>query len=107
MRYNAISADPHIVEPADLWQSRMPSTLLDRAPVVRRSESGLDIFYCDGRSLLAPSMMSRAGKPRAEWGYTMEDADPGASDPTINQFGVYSVTGTVDGSPFSSSVNLQ
>ena len=38
--YPIIDADAHVQEPPDLWQSRAPAKLRDRAPRVRHSEEG-------------------------------------------------------------------
>ena len=35
-----LSADSHIVEPPDLWSSRMSADLRDRGPNVRRLDDG-------------------------------------------------------------------
>ena len=46
----AHSADSHVLEPADLWTSRLPKRLADRAP---RSERGdkYEILYIDGQQI--------------------------------------------------------
>ena len=80
--HSVISADSHVVEPADLWLDLLPARLRDRAPHVERGDNGLDNFWCEGQALMAPARMSRAGKPEAEWGATIEDVYPGAYDPT-------------------------
>ncbi|MDQ1395724.1 MAG: hypothetical protein QOG64_983, partial [Acidimicrobiaceae bacterium] len=35
-----ISVDDHVLEPADLWTSRLPAKLRDAAPHVRREKGG-------------------------------------------------------------------
>ena len=46
----AHSADSHVLEPADLWTSRLPKRLADRAP---RSERGdkYEVLYIDGQQI--------------------------------------------------------
>ena len=45
--YKIWSSDSHIIEPADLWESRIDSKYRDRAPRIVR-EDGHDQWYCDG-----------------------------------------------------------
>ena len=45
--YTALSADSHIIEPADLWEKRIESKFKDRAPHIVQ-EGGFDQWYCDG-----------------------------------------------------------
>lgn len=42
-----LSSDSHVIEPVDLWSSRLPASLRDRAPVVVREAEG-DYWYVDG-----------------------------------------------------------
>lgn len=42
-----VSSDSHVIEPPDLWQSRMPASLRDRGPIVREEENG-HWWYVDG-----------------------------------------------------------
>ena len=45
--YTLISSDSHIIEPADLWETRIDRTFRDRAPrLVRAGE--FDQWYADG-----------------------------------------------------------
>jgi len=39
MNMRVISADSHMMEPADLWETRLDSKFRDRAPKVIKSES--------------------------------------------------------------------
>ena len=49
--YRIISADDHIVEPQDLWTTRLDSKFRDQAPRIMREE-GSDWWYCEGRKLI-------------------------------------------------------
>ena len=57
-----ISADSHVVEPPDLWESRIDRKFRDRAPRLVR-EGTIDRWYVDGTigvvSLGAPSQAGR------------------------------------------------
>jgi predicted TIM-barrel fold metal-dependent hydrolase len=46
-RYRLISADSHVNEPPDLWITRVPAALRDRAPRVERFDEG-DAWILDG-----------------------------------------------------------
>ena len=45
--YRIISSDSHIMEPPDLWTSRIDPKFRERAPKMVR-EGGVDFWYCDG-----------------------------------------------------------
>ena len=46
--YRIISSDDHVMEPPDLWTSRMELKFRDRAPRVVRMEDGCDWWCCEG-----------------------------------------------------------
>ena len=45
MDMRVISADSHMMEPADLWESRLDSKFRDRSPKVVKSESGKGYLF--------------------------------------------------------------
>ena len=45
--YGLISADSHVFEPADLFETRLPAHLRDRAPQVREFDGGSAWFVED------------------------------------------------------------
>ena len=49
--YRVISSDSHVIEPADLWTSRIDRKFRDRAPHVVQGEEQ-DQWWCDGRLIL-------------------------------------------------------
>ena len=49
--YRIISADSHVMEPADLWTTRIESRFRDRAPRVVSLEDG-DFWYWEGQRVL-------------------------------------------------------
>ena len=46
--YRVISADDHVIEPPELWTSRVEPRFKDRAPSIVRDENG-DWWVCDGQ----------------------------------------------------------
>ena len=82
MQYNVISADNHILEPRDLFMTRMPKEFRDRAPRVMRGADGGDGWSLDGKP---PSrtfgLEATAGRAVQVSGYKWEDILPGNYDP--------------------------
>lgn len=81
-----ISADGHVVEPADLWTTRMDRRFRDRAPRVESQPKG-DYYVIDGLPPLPIGLESVAiedkiaGRATAPQGHRHSQARPGASDP--------------------------
>lgn len=79
-----IDADSHLIEPADLWTSRLPTRYRDRAPrVVRHQETGVDEWFIGSVKVLGAQKMAHAGWKEffPSSPSTWEEADPGAWDP--------------------------
>jgi len=85
-----VSADSHIIEPADLWTSRVPQRLRERAPkVVRQDFRGResDVFVAEGLVPFPVSGFAVAGVDPREYpdrmtrGYA--GVRPSAWDPTL------------------------
>jgi len=80
-----ISADSHVVEPADLWETRLDRKFRDRAPRVVRNSQGRWVLSAPGCAELGVAGLFAAGKRGAELqeffkkGY--EAARPGGWDP--------------------------
>ena len=77
------SVDDHIVEPADVWSSRVPAKYRDAAPHVVE-DNGREVWVFEDRRTLTMGLNAVAGKPRDQW--TMEparftDMIPGCYDP--------------------------
>ena len=51
MEYKVISADNHILEPRDLFLTRLPKEFRDRAPRVMRGADGGDGWSFDGKTV--------------------------------------------------------
>src|SRR5262245_31213658 len=81
MEYKVISADNHILEPRDLFVTRMPKEFRDRAPRVARGEDGGDGWTFDGgppeRTL---GIEATAGRQVKISGYKWEEILPGNYD---------------------------
>ena len=102
-----ISVDDHVVEPADVWTTRLPAKFADTGPrVVRQkiaemtyvggvfsyreagpNEAGdwADWWFCEDLRYPMTRVMAAAGVPRDEvtiTPITMDDMRPGCSDPT-------------------------
>ena len=58
--YRVISSDSHVIEPPDLWTSRIERKFRDKAPHVVRGEEG-DQWWCDGRLALGVGFAVNVG----------------------------------------------
>ena len=59
--YTVISSDDHVMEPEDLWTSRIEPQYRDRAPQVVSLEDG-DFWYCDGVRVLGVQGATQTGQ---------------------------------------------
>ena len=50
--YKVISSDSHIVEPPDLWATRLESKYRDQAPRIVRLEDGSDYWFCGDTNMV-------------------------------------------------------
>ena len=64
--YRVISADSHIVEPTDLWTSRIEPEFRDTAPRIVRDEDGGDYWRCEGKNLLGVAFAGAQAGTRFE-----------------------------------------
>jgi uncharacterized protein len=82
-----VSADSHVIEPADVWTARMESRFADRAPHVVQDHGKLkgDFFVCEDLPPVSVKGFALAGEDPKEWfrvakaGYA--GVRPGAWDP--------------------------
>jgi predicted TIM-barrel fold metal-dependent hydrolase len=77
------SVDDHVVEPADVWSSRVPAKFRDGAPHVIE-EDGREFWVYEDQRSLTMGLNSVAGKPREQWGLEparFSDMIPGSYDP--------------------------
>ena len=75
--YRVISADNHVVEPADLWTSRAESKFKERVPHVEHLEAG-DWWFCDGQKVIGM-------QPGAETGVRFEEPEKLTSNSKIEE----------------------
>ena len=61
-----ISCDDHIMEPPNLWTSRLPAELHDRAPHVVH-ENGVDWWLVEDRRAPMLGLLAAMGNPREQW----------------------------------------
>ena len=59
--YRVISSDDHVLEPPDLWTSRIEPKFRDRAPKVVRMEDGSDWWVCDDHKTTSVALGTQAG----------------------------------------------
>jgi predicted TIM-barrel fold metal-dependent hydrolase len=58
--YKVISSDSHVIEPSDLWTSRLERKFRDRAPHLVRGAEG-DHWWCDGRLMMGMNFAVNVG----------------------------------------------
>ena len=49
-----IDVDTHVLEPADVWTSRLPEKWKDKGPVMRRNEDGVDAWHIGDTQAMIP-----------------------------------------------------
>jgi len=64
-----ISVDDHVIEPPDMFEGRMPASLVDRAPRVIELDDGAQGWLYEGSVLPSPGLNAVAGRPVEEWGF--------------------------------------
>ena len=65
--YTIISVDDHLIEPADLFEGRMPAHLADRAPRVVTLDNGRETWVYEDRFYPQVGLNAVVGRPKAEW----------------------------------------
>ncbi|MBE1537100.1 amidohydrolase family protein [Actinomadura algeriensis] len=78
-----ISVDDHLIEPARLWQERLPARVRDRGPrIVRDGDS--EFWVYEDRQIVTTGLNAVAGKKREEFSpepITYDEMRPGCYDP--------------------------
>jgi predicted TIM-barrel fold metal-dependent hydrolase len=78
-----VSVDDHFIEPARLWQERVPQRFKDTAPhIVRQGDS--EFWAYEDRQIVTTGLNAVAGKKREEFSpepITYEDMRPGCYEP--------------------------
>jgi predicted TIM-barrel fold metal-dependent hydrolase len=81
MHYDVISADNHILEPRDLFTTRLPKEFRDRAPRVMQGTDGGDGWSWDGKTVQRTfGIEATAGRSVKISGYKWEEILPGNYD---------------------------
>ena len=62
VRYTVISVDDHLVEPADMFEGRLPAHLQDRAPRIVETPRGHEVWEFDGDRYTQVGMNAIAGR---------------------------------------------
>jgi predicted TIM-barrel fold metal-dependent hydrolase len=78
-----ISIDDHLIEPPNLWQSRLPKKYLDVGPRVERID-GLDQWRYEDTQVAMSGITNVVGRPREDWSLApvnFEDLHPACSNP--------------------------
>jgi predicted TIM-barrel fold metal-dependent hydrolase len=70
--YTIISVDDHLIEPAHLFEGRVPKELAERAPRVVTLEDGRETWVYEDGFYPQVGLNAVAGRPKAEW--SMEPA---------------------------------
>jgi hypothetical protein len=70
--YTIISVDDHLIEPADVFESRVPREMVDRAPRVITTDEGRETWVYEDGFYPQVGLNAVAGRPKAEW--SMEPA---------------------------------
>src|SRR2546426_3328056 len=81
--YTIFSVDDHVVEPADVWSSRVPARFRDAAPRVIE-EGGREFWVYEDQRAMTMGLNAVAGKPRDQWSLEptrFSDMIPGCYDP--------------------------
>ena len=65
--YTIISVDDHLIEPADLFEGRMPSAVAEEAPRVVTLDNGRETWVFEDNFYPQVGLNAVAGRPKAEW----------------------------------------
>jgi len=65
--FTIISVDDHLIEPADLFEGRLPSRLQDRAPRVVADDAGQEMWAFEGNLYPQVGLNAVAGRAKDEW----------------------------------------
>jgi hypothetical protein len=63
-----ISVDDHLVEPPTMFDAHIPEKYRDRAPFVRRTRDGSDVWMFEGAKIPNIGLNAVAGRPKEEYG---------------------------------------
>ncbi|MDT3446453.1 MULTISPECIES: amidohydrolase family protein [unclassified Pseudofrankia] len=78
-----VSVDDHVVEPAHLFEGRLPARYADRAPLFVRRDDGTMAWRYEAQEIPNVALNAVAGRPKDEYGReptTIEEIRPGCYD---------------------------
>lgn len=81
--YDLFSVDDHIIEPRDLWTSRLPAKYVEDGPRVIAADDR-EYWIWEGKRLETMGLNAVAGKPQEQWNMEpvrFSDMIPGCYDP--------------------------
>lgn len=82
-RFKVIDVDTHLTEPPDVWTARLPASMHDKVPQIKRVD-GQDVWFIGDDRLGAPGFYSMAGHDGimpASVPNTYDDIHPSMYDP--------------------------
>jgi predicted TIM-barrel fold metal-dependent hydrolase len=82
--FTVISVDDHLVEPAHMFEGRLPSALADRAPRIVERSDGAEVWHFEGLDYPQIALGASAGRPKDQWAIAAtrySDVRPGCYDP--------------------------
>ncbi|MCH2172915.1 amidohydrolase [Myxococcota bacterium] len=82
MSHSMISADSHVFEPGDLWETRVDANLRDRVPKVEQLEAGSYMVFDDGTKVPFVGFGSAGDRGRTSTVMPLEDVRRGGYDPS-------------------------
>jgi predicted TIM-barrel fold metal-dependent hydrolase len=66
-RVEFISVDDHVIEPANLWTSRIPAKYHEIAPHIVKDENGIEIWHYEDKRVAVPGLSATAGLSREQY----------------------------------------
>src|ERR1700722_7006380 len=78
-----VSADDHIIEPPELWRTRLPLRMRDAGPRVIQDAQGEDLWIYEGRQYPQSLTQAVVGRELASWRrrpFRFDDIRPGCDN---------------------------
>jgi len=67
--YILVSVDDHIIEPADMWEGRLPKKYQAKAPKWGQRADGATVWTYEGHEVETWAVNAVVGRPQDEWGF--------------------------------------
>jgi hypothetical protein len=78
-----VSVDDHVIEPAHLFNGRLPAKYVDAAPRFISRADGTMAWVYEGQEIPNPAVQAVVGRPKSEWGMNpvcLDEMRPGCYD---------------------------